>query len=176
MLKPIGALAGLALLIAGCEAPQQRLDAGKDVHAFLVAAREGDRATFDRHVDRAALKAQLRAELDGGLAAGAGLPSSVTGVVLDSLVDGFGPESFQLATQGVGALANRTPTAPEIAAVLRPLEGGRVCLPRSPGGADCAATFADQDGTWRLVAVDVSGLRVGAPPQLSERFPSKTEH
>jgi hypothetical protein len=80
---------------------------------------------------------------------------------------------FQVATQGAGPLAGRTPSAPEIAAVLRPLGDDRVCMASRPGGTDCAATFENQSGTWRLVAIDVSGLRLGpaAPPRFEEQFP-----
>ena len=164
--------AGLLLALAACEAPQQRLDAAEDVRAFLQAARTGDRATFDRHVDRQALKMQLSAEV-GRLLAEQNVPPAARAPLLDQLVDSFGPEMFQMATQGAGPLAGRTPSAPEIAAVLRPLSEQRVCLPAQPGAQDCAATFENQGGTWRLVAVDVSGVRLGpaAPPRFEEEFP-----
>jgi hypothetical protein len=43
-------------MLAGC-ASVQTFDAARDVHAFLVAVRDGDRAAFDAHVDRPALTA-----------------------------------------------------------------------------------------------------------------------
>ena len=161
----------LLLVLAACEAPQQRFDAAEDVRAFLQAARTGDRATFDRHVDREALKAQLSAVV-GRLLAEQNVPPAARAPLLDRLVDSFGPEMFQMATQGAGPLAGRAPSAPEIAAVLRPLGEQRVCLPTQPAAADCAATFENQGGTWRLVAVDVSGVRLGParPPQFEEEF------
>ena len=171
--------AALVLLAAACERPQERLDAAQDIHAFLVAAREGDKATFDRHIDREALKAQLRPQLEKLLADQPGVPAPMRGRLLDQLVDGFGPETFQVATQGAGPLAGRTPSAAEIAAVLKPLSATRVCLPPSPGAERCAATFDDQGGTWRLTAVDASGVQLGAglPPGavFQDKFPGAEE-
>ena len=166
-------LASALLLLAACEAPQQRLDAAEDVHAFLAAARSGDRATFDRHVDREALKTNLRADLDKVLAGQPGIPTSARGAMLDQLVDSFGPETFQVATQGVGPLANRTPSAPELAAVLKPLSDTQVCMPTTPGGDTCAATFERQGDVWRLVDVDTGGIKVGpaAIGDMLEQFP-----
>ena len=166
------------LLVAGCERPQERLDAARDVHAFLKAAREGDRTTFDRHVDRPALKANLRGEIDEVLA-GQPIPARMRDQLLDQLVDNLGPEMFQVATQGVGPLAGRTPSAAEIAAVLKPLGSTQVCLPPQPGADQCAATFEKRGDTWRLVAVDSSSLRVGpglpAGTEFLDRFPSAPE-
>ena len=177
MLKPFAALS-LIILLAACEAPQQRLSAAEDVRSFLVAAREGDEATFDRHVDRPALKANLRGEIDEVLA-GQPIPARMRDQLLDQLVDGLGPEMFQAATQGAGPLAGRTPSAAEIAAVLKPLGPTRVCLPPQPGADQCAATFEKKGETWKLVAVDAGSLRVGpglpAGTEFLERFPSAAE-
>src|SRR5689334_21110765 len=53
-MKPtVLALCALALLW-GCVTPQQ-YDAASDIRAFLIAVRDGDRQTFDEHVDRGAL-------------------------------------------------------------------------------------------------------------------------
>jgi hypothetical protein len=165
-------LAGL-LTLAACEAPQQRLDAAQDVHAFLAAARTGDAATFDKHLDRGALKVQLRGELAKVLGDQPGIPAAAQGPMLDQMVDNFGPEAFQVATQGMGPLADRTPSAPEIAAVLKPIGEDRVCLPPSPGADTCAATFQRQGEVWRLVAIDAGGIRVGpaAIGDMLENFP-----
>ena len=169
-------LAAVAILtLAGCERPQERLDAARDIHAFLAAARSGDRATFDRHIDREALKTQLRGEVDQ-LLGGQKVPAGMRDQLLDQLVESIGPEMFQMAT-GSGPLANRTPSAAEIAAVLRPLTATRVCLPSQPSVEDCAATFEEQGEVWRLVAVDASGIRVGgglpAASEFLERFPAR---
>jgi predicted RNA-binding Zn ribbon-like protein len=170
-------IAAVLLLLSACERPQERYDAAQDIHAFLAAARAGDRATFDRHIDREALKVQLRGQVDKLLAAQPGLPAGAGDRLLDQLVDNFGPEMFQVATQGAGPLADRTPSAAEIAAILRPLTATRVCLPPKPGADGCAATFEDQGEVWRLVAVDAAGIRIGSglpsASEFLERFPQR---
>ena len=56
------ALAVLALSLGAC-ASLPKFEAAGDVHDFLVSIRNADRPTFDAHVDKPALKAQLRARL-----------------------------------------------------------------------------------------------------------------
>jgi hypothetical protein len=45
------------------------------------------------------------------------------------------------------------PSRTVIAAALRPLDDGRVCLPTKRDGP-CALIFRDEDGVWRLVAFE----------------------
>lgn len=161
------------LVLAACEAPQQRLDAAEDIHAFLAAAKAGDRAGFDRHVDREALKVQLGGEMNRIIEENSpGLPVAARGPLLDQLVESLGPEAFQMAVRGT-PLADRTPGAPELAAVLKPLGDDRVCLPREVGSDACSATFQRQGDVWKLVAVDASGIRMGpaAIGDMLEQFP-----
>jgi hypothetical protein len=54
--------AALAATLCAC-AGAERLDAAGDIHAFLISVRDADQAGFDAHVDRPALKTQLRARL-----------------------------------------------------------------------------------------------------------------
>ena len=61
------ALSALLALSLGACATVQRYDAAGDIHAFLIAIRDNDKAAFDAHVDRPALKAQMHARI---LAAG----------------------------------------------------------------------------------------------------------
>src|ERR1700744_4836342 len=53
----------LALLLLAACATATRYDAAGDIHALLVAIRDNDRQAFDAHVDRPALKAQMKARL-----------------------------------------------------------------------------------------------------------------
>jgi hypothetical protein len=151
-------LIGLALL-AGC-ATTERLSAAGDVHSLLVAVRDDDRAAFDAHVDRRALEAEIQAEMvertrraDSGGLSGLGLLlsgplSHVAGGLL------LQPEVFRAAADYYGY----RPGAPipgrlALATALTPLPDGRVCARRRRGGP-CLLTFADEGGTWRLVAFD----------------------
>jgi hypothetical protein len=152
------ALAFAAVLsVAACQQAATQYDAAEDVRAFIVAVREGDRAAFERHIDRPILRAQLLEQVK----AQAG---PLGGVLGEGLVDQLlRPEGFRLALEQAGA-PQRTPTAAEIATQLRVVENGRVCLPRSQDGP-CAITFA-QSGSgdaavWRLVAIDPGDVQVG---------------
>lgn len=161
------ALFGAVLALAACSGAQTKLEAAEDVRAFLVAIRENDRAAFDRHVDREALRTQVLGQLReqaGPLAEALG--GSFADQAADQLIR---PESFQMALERSGA-PSRTPTAPEIATQLRVVEDGRVCLPRAPNGP-CAITFAEQGEVWRLVAIDVGdvGFGGGAAPARDAR-------
>lgn len=154
-----------AMLAAGCQQAATQYDAAEDVRAFITAVRENDKATFERHLDRPALRAQLLPQARAAIEAQAGpLGAMLSGQLDESAVDRLiQPESFRLLLERSGAPA-RTPTAAEIATQLRVEGDGRVCLPRAPGGP-CAVTFA-QSGTgeaavWRLVAINATGVNIG---------------
>ena len=157
----VAAFAGLA----ACGA-EVKYDAARDVHAFLVAVREGDEAGFERHVDRPALRAAVIGELQealdregaGGL--GAALGRGAVEGAADQLIT---PEAFRFAAEQGGL--DRTPSAAEIATQLKVLQPGRVCL-QSQGV--CALTFASEGGAWKLVAIETQGLQVsgGGPRGL----------
>ena len=152
------------LLLAGtaaCSGAQTKLDAAEDVRAFITAVRAGDEATFEKHIDRPALRKQVLAQVQAALGGGEGpLAEALGGGLAESAADELlRPESFRLALERAGAPA-RTPTAPEIATQLRVLNGGQVCLPQSPEGP-CAITFAKQGEVWRLVAINAGDVQVG---------------
>ena len=147
--------------VAACSGAQTKYDAAEDVRAFIVAVREGDRATFEKHIDRPVLRQQVLAQVQAALGGGEGpLAGALGGALAESAADQLlQPESFRLALERSGAPA-RTPTAAEIATQLRDLDGGKVCLPRSPDGP-CAITFAKGGDVWRLVAIEAGDVQVG---------------
>lgn len=150
-----------ALALSACERANTQLDAAQDVRAFIVAVREQDRSTFDRHVDREALKAdvlrQLRARSAEGDPASLLLGSRQGERLLDGLI---APESFNFALRQAGPALDRTPSAPEIAALLKPAGEDRLCLPQGGLQGPCAVTFARRGDDWKLVAVDIKDLGV----------------
>jgi hypothetical protein len=152
-------LAGFTLL-GGC-ATTQRLEAAGDVRSLLVAIRNDDRAAFDAHVDRRALEAELQARLvdktrDSGLGRGAtGLGLLLSGPLARAaggvLIQ---PEVFRAVADYYGYRSDMPiPGSFTLAAALSPLPDGRVCA-RSKKRGPCLLTFADEGGTWRLVAFD----------------------
>src|SRR3569623_1040011 len=132
----IGALgACAALALSGC-ASVETFDAARDVHQFLVAVRDGDRAAFEAHVDRPALKAQLHARLiavtarsrgpDSWAALGAALAGPLVDVGVDVLIQ---PEVFRAAAEQAGyGPQTRIPNAAIISRQLRALPDGRACV------------------------------------------------
>ena len=106
MKRALLACAMLAATLAGCSTIP-KYEAANDVHTFLVAIRDGDRATFDGHVDRPALKTQLHARVmqEVGAANGdlAGLGALLAGPLVDVAVDAaVRPEVFRAVAQKYG--------------------------------------------------------------------------
>jgi len=156
-----GSLACLGLaagLLASC-ATVQKYDASADIHAFLVSVRDGDRPGFDAHVDKPALKAQLRARLiaevasvhgaQSGETAGAVLAGPLVDVGVELLVR---PEVFRAAAELLGYGPERPiPNILVIGHQVKPLRGDRVCV---MVGKDCEFVFKREDGVWRMIAYE----------------------
>jgi hypothetical protein len=160
-MKRLLALA-LALAVSGC-ATVGRVDAGADIHAFLVSIRDGDRAAFEAHVDREALKSQLRARVMAEVASGnangivsiPALGAFAAGPLVDLAVDAFlRPEVFRAVAELRGYSADRPiPGAFAIAQFVRPLGAGAVCVILKKDGP-CVLDFRNEDGTWRLTGFE----------------------
>jgi len=167
MIRTITLLAALALTLSGC-ATTARYEAAGDVHALLVAIRDNDRAAFDRHVDRRALKNNLesrvmrevgRREMDDGARA---LAAIIAPGLADVAVEAFlRPEAFRAAASYYGY----TPDQPlqnriAIGSALRYRDDGSVCATRKKDGP-CLLVFARQDGVWKLSGFegDLADLR-----------------
>lgn len=145
-----------ALVVSSC-ATATRLDAGADVHAFLLAIRDNDRATFDAHVDRAALKRQIEGRLIAE-ARGSNLGSG--GQVLASILAGpaasvagevfIQPRVFRSAAVALGYSPERPiPGRLAIAQALRYTGPGEVCVARDRQGP-CLLIFEYDGASWRL--------------------------
>jgi hypothetical protein len=157
------AVALVALALSAC-ASAERLDAANDVHALLVAIRDDDKAAFDAHVDRAALKRELQAQVDqrldkrlGGLSALLG--QDVVSYAGDQLVQ---PRVFRLVAEQYGYKPGQAlPNVVAIAGALKSLPDGRVCAVAKKDGP-CVLTFTKEDGVWKLTSFDgaVSTLRL----------------
>ncbi|HEY7900750.1 MAG TPA: hypothetical protein VIC25_06150 [Caulobacteraceae bacterium] len=153
-------IAASLLGLSGC-ATTQRLSAAADVHALMIAIRDDDKPAFDAHVDRPALEAQVQAMIVARAAA-PGSPAWLrdAGLLLSGpLARGAGrlliqPEVFRAVADHYGYRPSTPiPGVFAIASQLRPLRDGAVCAVTRRDGP-CLVTFADEDGTWRLVAFD----------------------
>jgi hypothetical protein len=151
----------LMLLAGGC-ADAARFSAAGDIHALMISIRDRDQAAFDAHVDRPALKTQLRARLmaeaarrtgdDVGLAAlGALLARPLVDAAADALIQ---PDVFRAVADYLGYSADRPlPGQIVIAQSLRRIDDDHVCVPRQNNGP-CLLTFRDEDNAWRLIGFE----------------------
>ncbi|MDQ0465218.1 hypothetical protein QO010_003005 [Caulobacter ginsengisoli] len=159
-----------ATTLSAC-ATAERLDAAGDVHDLLVAIRDNDRATFNNHVDRKALKASIESRLvreaqktdmdDKLKALTALLAPTLADVAGDALIQ---PKVFR----GVANYYGYTPDKPipgrlAIGAALKAMPDGRVCATKKKDGP-CVLIFTREDGAWKLSGFegDISDLRTKA--------------
>ncbi len=150
----------LAGLLAAC-ATVPRFEAAGDIHAFLVSIRDGDGQTFDAHVDRPALKTQLKSRLiasqseahgAGSLQAlGAVLAGPLVDVGVDALVQ---PQTFRAVAIQLGYAPDRPiPNQLQITAFLRLIGDGEVCVVTRRDGP-CTLVFRNEEGVWRLIGYE----------------------
>lgn len=146
----------LALTLSSC-ATTARLDAGADVHAFLVAIRDNDRATFNAHVDREALKRQIEGRLIGeargsGLNGGGQMIAAILAGPAASLAGDLfiQPRVFRSAAVALGYSPERPiPGRLVLAQALRYTGPGEVCVAKDRQ-APCLLIFTHDGQVWRL--------------------------
>jgi Protein of unknown function (DUF2939) len=150
----------IAVALAAC-ATVPRFEAAGDIHAFLVAIRDGDQTAFDNHVDRDALKAQLKSRLIAGEGSKHGdgswqaLGALLAGPLVDVGVETFvQPETFRAVAVQLGYAPDKPiPNRLQITAFLRNTDEGVVCVVTRKDGP-CTLVFKDEAGTWRLIGYE----------------------
>jgi hypothetical protein len=148
----------LAAALAGC-ATIPRYEAANDIHAFLIAIRDGDRAAFDAHVDRPALKEQLRSRFLAEAKQSTGSLGALGALVTKPLIDlGVNtlvrPDVFRAVALDHGYSPDKpVPGVIAIAQFVRPLDSGRACVVTKKDGP-CALVFKNEDGTWKLIGFE----------------------
>ncbi|MET3526682.1 DUF2939 domain-containing protein [Phenylobacterium koreense] len=145
--------------LAAC-ATTQRYDAAADVHALLVSIRDNDKATFDKHVDREALKRQVESRMlaearkTGGdelAALGALIAPALAEAASETLIQ---PRTFRAVAEYYGyGPSTPIPNSLVIGGQLKTVGEGQVCAPRKKNGP-CLLTFTREDGVWRLSSFD----------------------
>jgi hypothetical protein len=155
------ALAALSVLLAGCGLGA-RADAAKGVERFLSAVQSGDLIAFEARIDRPSLREDLRRQLiDVGRTNGLEVDGGPSDPALDRMI---GPDAFQLVEAHTGQALPEAPNAGQVALLLKPLEGGRVCLHDLTAEARCLLTFAKVRDRWRLVGMQAMDLRIQVNP------------
>ncbi|CAN7156337.1 DUF2939 domain-containing protein [Phenylobacterium sp. LjRoot164] len=163
-------LALAALTLSAC-ATAQRYDAAADVHALLVSIRDNDKAAFEAHIDRPALKRQIETRMmaetrksganDGLAALGALIAPTLADLAGEALLQ---PNVFRSVAAYYGYDAAKPLPGPMvIGGQLKTVGEGQVCVPRKKDGP-CLLTFTEEQGTWRLSGFegDLSMLRTKA--------------
>ena len=155
----------IAALLTGCAATRPLAAAG-DVHALLIAVRDDDRAAFEAHVDRRALRANLQARvvsraksMNGGHVVDALgiLISGPAAQAADRLL--IQPEVFRAVAEYYGYRPGQPIPGPlALSTVLKDGPDGTVCATSGRGGP-CLLTFAHETPVWRLVDIDPRAAR-----------------
>jgi uncharacterized membrane protein len=158
------ALLALALGMAGCgERTGGGGDAATAAQALLTAVQTGDARAFEAHLDRPALRANLRAQLQM-MAAANGL--DVAGGAADFALDRMiAPEAFRLVRSQDGAQVTTAPTLSQVTALMTPLAKDRACLHDFVAPQRCLLTFTRHEDSWHLVAMPAYDLRIVVPPE-----------
>ena len=157
---PVVALSALALVLSAC-GPGAKTEASKDVARFLDAVRRGDRQTFADGLNRPEVRSDLRAqitelarlktvEVDGG-------PSEFA---IDRMI---APEAFHLVDARTGQPLVSGPTVAQVSRMLKVRNSTRVCLDDATTHS-CRITFAKREGSWKLVGMPATDLRIEVPP------------
>ncbi|HEX8233989.1 MAG TPA: DUF2939 domain-containing protein [Caulobacteraceae bacterium] len=148
--------------LGGCEQVQSRYGAAEGVRAFFLAVQQKDRAAFERHVDRQALRENLRGQVAreaGGDPRIATVLQNLPASAVDQMIR---PETFQLGVKRMGMSTDRVPTAAEIAVMLKMRGEDRACLGDPRVADQCLMTFERRGQDWKLVALDTAQVRVRA--------------
>ena len=164
-----GGLAALCLLlplVAGCGV-DVRADAAQGVARFLDAVRRDDRAGFEAAIDRPAVRADLRDQLaDLARANGLDVEGGASEFALDRMIT---PEAFRLVEAKTGQAMPVAPTAAQVALLMHVQDRKHVCL-GEPVQGHCLLAFAKRRGTWRLVGMRATELKVVAlPPSAAKK-------
>ena len=158
------AAAALALalpLALGACGIDVRADAAQGIARFLDAVRRGDRAAFEKAIDRPALRADLRDQLaDLGRAKDIDIEGGPSEFALDRMIT---PEAFRLVSAHSGEPLPIAPSAAQVALLMTVKDKTHVCL-GDAAGQRCALAFAKRDGVWRLTAMRATELKVVALP------------
>lgn len=168
MLRPVRAAALIAVLalVQAC-GRKPDAEAAEAVRGTLAAVVAGDVAGFEAHLDRTALRADLRRQLEA-VARERGL--EVDGGPADAALDRMiGPAGLHLVAAGTGAPLAAPPSATQVGLMIRKADGGRVCLHELSPAAACVLTFARETAGWRLVAMPATDRRIEVPPEPAKK-------
>jgi hypothetical protein len=157
----VAALCALAMTAQACgQAPQK--DAGASVQALLAAIAAGDAQAFEAHIDRPALRTDLRGQMIGVARANGLDVGGPSDFALDRMI---GPQAFHLVQPGGQAPLAAPPSPAQVAAQLKTIDKARVCLHDLTPQQKCLLTFAREKPGWRLVGMPADHLTIEVAPE-----------
>jgi hypothetical protein len=153
-------LALSALALCSC-ATLQQYEAAGDIRAFLLAIRDTDQAAFDAHIDRPALKEQLRARLIAYVmqrkdtAALGVFGAALAGPLVDFAVDHLAqPQVFLAVAEAEGYSPDQPiPSAAFLTPLIKSIDAERACISQKAGGP-CVLVFRKEGDAWKLIAFE----------------------
>jgi uncharacterized membrane protein len=157
------ALLALVISVQACGKDKRTdTDPAASAQALLAAAQTGDARTFEAHLDRPAIRADLREQLQAvARANGLDVAGGAADFALDRMIT---PEAFHLVRSQDGAQLTAPPTPAQVATLMRPLAKDRACLHDLTAPQRCLLTFARDAAGWRLVAMPATDLTIAVPP------------
>ena len=159
----VAAFAALVLTVQACgRKPAERAETAA-AQALLASAWSEDPAKFETIVDRPAVRADLRDQLQRVAQAN---DLAVEGGASDAALDRMiSPHAFRLVAAGSGAPLASAPTREQAAALLKPDGKDRVCLHDQTPQETCLLTFAKAKEGWRLVGMAPAGFTIAVGPE-----------
>lgn len=147
----------IAASLAGCSVGGAG-GAAETASRLLAAAAKGDRVAFEAEIDRPAVRDDVRRQMsqvartrsldvEGG-------PSEFT---LDRMIS---PDALRMVRAGTGETVTAAPSARQIAARMKTIDGKHACLRDSAAPERCLLTFGKAKGSWRLVGMQAADLRI----------------
>jgi DUF2939 family protein len=158
----IAALGALLVMAQAC-ASKPETAARSAARGVLSAVQAGDAKALEAWLDRPAIRADLRQQLQGvARANGLEVDGGPSDFALDRMI---APEAFHVVQAGTGA-ALAAPLSPEqVAAIVRKVDARRVCVHDLTPARRCLLTFARERPGWRLIGMLAADLRIETPPQ-----------
>jgi|KBSSwiStaDraftv2_1062776.scaffolds.fasta_scaffold02217_13 hypothetical protein len=159
-------LAAVAATLCACGRPSTQDRAAAAARELLAAAWSEDARAFESHVDRPAVRQDLRRRLSELAQANT---LSVEGGASDAVLDRMiAPAAFRLVDTRGGALTE-APSEAQIRLLVSPMGKDRACLHSSERQDQCLLTFGRDKRDWRLVGMAPAGFTIVVPPEPPTR-------
>jgi hypothetical protein len=165
------ALAALGAAAAACGVKPGQ-DPANAVQGFLAAVQRDDRTAFETHLDRAAVRRDMRAQIiDLGRAAGIEVDGGPSEFTLNRMI---APSNIRLVQAADGQPLPAALALEQVRPLVRKLDGQHVCLHDLTPNQACVLTFEKQEAGkdeggaphaagWRLIKMPATMLTVVIP-------------